>query len=497
MNTRSLWVALCTAALLAGCGGEREPNAGARFGALALAPCSAGEGAMRVEAMCGRLDVPEDRDAPDARTLALNIAVLPARNQAGLEPVFFLAGGPGQAATAYAGHIDAALREVRRSRDIVLVDQRGTGDSNPLDCVDADGAPLPSDPEQMQDVAAIEAYAAACLAGLRDRADPRHYTTAAAVADLDAVRAALGVDTVNLIGASYGTRVAQQYAMRHPDRTRTVVLDGVAPNDLIVGAEFARTFEDALGLQAAQCARSAPCAARFPVDAPTRLREVMTRLDSDPVEVEYRDASSGASARGTVTADTVTSLAFLFSYAPETASLLPLMLDEAGQGRYGALMALTQMTSQQVAGGMTRGMQWSVLCTEDAPRYRPDQAEADTTILTGEVARMFFAACAVWPRGDADANATDAFAGTQPVLLLSGELDPVTPPAYGERVAEQLPNGRHLVLRGQGHGTLPVGCMPKLLARFVETADVDALDTGCLDALREVPPFTSFNGWDP
>ncbi|PJJ97427.1 alpha/beta hydrolase [Lysobacteraceae bacterium NML91-0213] len=486
------------AGLLAGC--DRAPDSastGGRFGSLALEACSTGEGAMRAEAMCGSFEVPEDRNAADGRRIALNIAVLPARNDSGLEPVFFLAGGPGQAATTLAGHIGNALRDVRRSRDVVLVDQRGTGGSNPLDCLDADGKPLDIDVTRITDADGIARYAAACAQGLAGRADPRFYTTADAVADLDAVREALGADSINLVGGSYGTRVAQQYAMRHPDRVRTMVLDGVAPNDLVVGGEFARTFEDALALQASQCDADADCRARFPVDAPTRLREVIAQLEAQPVEVEYRDATSGAIARDTVTADTVTGLAFLFSYAPETASLLPLMLEEAAQGRYGALLALTRMTGQQFAGGMNRGMQWSVLCAEDAPRWNAGANSADGTILGGDVARLFFAACPAWPHGTADAAQARPLESDIPTLLLSGELDPVTPPAYGERVAAGLSNGRHLVLRGQGHGTLHLGCTPKLVAGFIETADAATLDAGCLDSLKGVPPFTSFNGWDP
>lgn len=487
--------ALCAALLLAGCGDDGGA-AQARYGELALSPCATGESGMRVEAMCGTFEVPENRDAPDGRRIALNVAVLPARSDAGLPPVFFLAGGPGQAATELAGHVDNALREVRRSRDIVLVDQRGTGRSNPLDCRAADGTALPMDPERMADAAALTDYARTCAATIGERADPRFYTTRDAVADLDAVREALGAEQVELVGGSYGTRMAQQYAMRHPERVRTVVLDGVAPNDLVIGAEFAHTFEDALALQSAQCDRTPGCRERFPTAAPEQLRRVMARLREAPAEVEYRGATSGAIERGTVAPDTVTSLAFVFSYAPQTASLLPLILDEADQGRYGALMALTRMTGEQVSGGINRGMQWSVLCAEDAPRYAPS-AEAAGTVLGAEVGAMFFAPCAAWPHGRAEPTQAEPFAADLPALLLSGELDPVTPPAYGERVAAHLPHGRHLVLKGQGHGTLALGCMPKLLARFIETADAAALDAGCLDAMRDVPPFTSFNGWDP
>lgn len=495
MRSRLPLGAVCAALLLAGCAGAGD-GAHRRYGELALSPCAIGQSGLRVEAMCGTFEVPENRDDADGRRIALNIAVLPARNDTGLPPVFFLAGGPGQAATELADHVDTILREVRRSRDIVLVDQRGTGRSNPLDCRAADGSPLPLDPQRIADAAALTDYARACAATIGERADPRFYTSRDAVADLDAVREALGAEQVELVGGSYGTRMAQQYAMRHPQRVRTAVLAGVVPNDLVIGAEFAHTFENALALQSAQCDRTPGCRERFPTPAPEQLRRVMARLQDAPAEVEYRGASSGAIERGTVVPDTVTSLAFAFSYAPQTASLLPLILDEADQGRYGALMALTRMTGERMADDINRGMQWSVLCAEDAPRYAP-AAEAADTVLGAEVGEMFFAPCAAWPHDRADPAQAEPFAAELPVLLLSGELDPVTPPAYGERVVAHLPAGRHLVLKGQGHGTLALGCVPKLLARFIETADAAALDTECLDAMRDVPPFTSFNGWDP
>ncbi|PBS12527.1 alpha/beta hydrolase [Lysobacteraceae bacterium NML93-0792] len=500
-------LALAASAALAGCGGGAPATGGAdgarparMFGEIPFHACTldGGNAATRVEAQCATFEVPENPDAPDGRRIGLNIAWLPAGNSDGGtgDPVVFLAGGPGQAATALATHINGALREVRRQRDIVLIDQRGTGGSNPLDCVDADGAPMELDALTTPTDADLDAWVGRCLAGLEGRADPRFYTTANAIRDLDTVRAALGAGQLNLIGGSYGTRVAQQYAMAYPQHTRSLVLDGVAPNDLVVGGEFARTFENALALQAQQCAQDAACRARFPTDLQAQLRAVLATLRSAPAPVVYRDPTTGAQRDGMVTPDTVSGLAFLFSYAPQTASLLPLMLDEASQGRYAPLMALSQLMNQNVGGQMTRGMQWSVICAEDAARYREDAGAADT-VLGPELAQLFFGACRTWPAGAPPANHTAALQSDVPALLLSGALDPVTPPAYAERVLAGLPNGRHLVLAGQGHGTLALGCMPKLLAQFVESTDAAALDATCLDAMRPVAPFTSFNGWEP
>ncbi len=499
--------ALLTAVLLAGCnapptatGRATNDSAATRhFGKIAFEPCSlpGATGGQSTQALCATVQVPENPAVPDGRRIGLNIAWLAvAKGNGTADPVFFLAGGPGQAATEYAATVDAALREVRKQRDVILIDQRGTGKSNPLTCVGADGKEPPADDLDAADPQALATYAGRCAQSLADRADPRFYTTTEAVQDLETVRAALEVGSINLIGVSYGTRVAQQYAARYPTHTRAIVLDGVVPNDLVVGGEFAHTFENALALQTAQCAKLPACRQRYPTDLRAQLRRVMAKLNAAPVDVEYRDPGTSLTKRDTLTADTVTQLAFLFSYAPQSAALLPLVIDEADQGRYGPLMSLAQLISQSVGGQMSRGMQWSVVCAEDADRSSDDASAADT-VLGSQVARMFFAACPGWPTGKRPADFNAPLKSAVPALLLSGELDPVTPPRYGAAVLAGLSNGRHQVLRGQGHNVSGTGCMPKLLGQFFETADAKALDLKCLDTLTYVPPFTSFNGWEP
>lgn len=499
---RLLAVALTTACLLPGCDAPETPDtttgtAERRFGDLAFEPCTLTDamGSGNIEAQCARFTVPEDRARPDARAIALNIAWLPATQEgaAAPDPVLLLAGGPGQAATEVWPQIDRAFAEVRKNRDVILVDQRGTGQSNPLTCEDAEGdALVPAETDTGG--ASLAELAKRCLTGLD--ADPRFYTTTEAVQDLEAVRAALGAPQVNLIGVSYGTRVAQQYTARYPERTRTIVLDGVAPNDLVVGGEFARTFDRALALQDARCEQTASCKARFPTGLRTQLRQLKAKLEAAPVEVEYRDPGTGKIERGTLTADTLTGLSFAFSYMPQLASLLPVVIDEAAGGQYGPLMALSTIAEKSISGQMSRGMQLSVICAEDADRYRPDPADADT-VLGPDLSRMFFSACSVWPKGSRPAGFNTPLQSKVPALLMSGELDPVTPPEYGERVLKGLPNGRHVVLRGQAHNVFHIGCMPKLLSQFIESADAKALDTGCLKSVDFVPPFTGFNGWEP
>lgn len=496
---RSLAIAL-GAGLLAGCNGSAtgpDQQAVRHYGGIAFKPCTltAPYLTTTVEAQCATYDVAEDPAKPDGRKVALNIAWLPATNEGSAteDPVFFLAGGPGQSAVQVWPAIDAAFRDVRKSRHIVLVDQRGTGKSNPLSCKDGEGRSAYSDAEDLSETAAI-AFARDCAASLK--ADPRFYTTTDAVRDLDSVRKALGAAKINLVGGSYGTRVAQQYAMRHPDSTRAVVIDGVVPNELVLGSEHARNLDAALTLQFQRCQATPSCKQRFGDDLRGQLRTLMTRLATTPVSTEYRDPSTGELVTGEATAGAVAGITRMYSYYPQGAALLPLVLNEAQQGRYGSLMSLSKLLETQVGDQFMHGMQLSVICAEDADLLKADPGDADTVLgsLLGDTLK---AQCGAWPTGKRPADFHTAWTSDIPTLISSGELDPVTPPRYGDQVLRTLSNGRHLTLKGQGHGTFAVGCMPKLLGRFLETANAKDLDATCLDSLDYVPPFTSFNGWEP
>lgn len=491
---------VATAVLLRHCNFAPAPDLVAsssstrHYGTIAFEPCTLASSfsAGSVQAQCATFEVPENRDFPNGRRIKLNLAWLPATEE-GLvaeDPVFFIAGGLGQSTVQAWPQVNLAFKEVRKVRHVVLIDQRGTGASNLLACT-------PEDPAKSAtpDATVIADLAKRCAKGIANRIDPRFYTTTDAIADLNAVREAMGATKINLIGSSYGTRVAQQYAKRFPQHVRSIVLDGIVPNDLVIGGGFAHTFEDALNLQSANCHELPACAKRFPQDARTQLETLITRLRKAPTQVEYRDPASGQSRSGTASTDTVTSLAFMFPHMPQIASLLPLALDEASQGRYAPLMSLHDIVDRSIDGSFARGMQWSVICAEDADRY--NVSSADGTLLGPDVVRMFFAGCATWPHGDRPEDFTAPLKSDVPVLLLSGEFDPVTPPRFAEQVLQTLPNGHHLVLRGQVHGNMSLGCIPRLLGQFLESADARALDAKCLDTMSYVSPFTSFNGWEP
>jgi pimeloyl-ACP methyl ester carboxylesterase len=467
-----------------------------RLGRLAFSPCTLAPdfGVQTVEAQCTTLSVPENRAAPGGRRISLAIAWIPARNEAEPDPVFFIAGGPGQSALESFPGIAPAFEELRKKRDLVLVDQRGTGGSNKLICKDSEGKSAVVEGDDYA-LAAAKAFAARCAATLSKTADLRFYGTTDAIQDLDAVREAIGAPQVNLMGVSYGTRVAQQYAKRYPRHTRTVTIDGIVPNTLVLGNEHARNLERSLDSQFKRCASAPGCTQKLG-DPRARLDAVMARLKADPPLVTYRDAITGESRQERLTPGHVATLARMFAYAPQVAGLLPLELNEAAQGRYEPLMALSKLLASTVGDQIMHGMQLSVICAEDAAELKADPADAGS-LLGVDMITTLQAQCEAWPRGSRPADFRAPLAGPVPVLILSGEFDPVTPPRYGEEVLKTLPNGRHLVVRGQGHNVLPVGCLPKLFAHFVETADAKALDARCLDTVPYAVPFTGFYGWEP
>jgi pimeloyl-ACP methyl ester carboxylesterase len=490
------------AVLAAGCSapdaGKDVPDARMRLGELRFEPCAlhgGSAGIEAVEAQCTTVEVPEDHDAPDGRTIGLAVALVPARGYAQPDPVLMISGGPGQSALESYPALARAFADVRRNRHVLLVDARGTGGSHPLRCPgdepgeSAFGADDPS-PAAQRD------FAARCAGALGKEADLRRYTTADHVRDLEFVRQRIGAPQLNLMGISYGTRVAQQYAKAEPEHTRTVVLDSVAPNGLALGQEHARNLDAALAAQFARCGTDAGCNAALG-DIHAQLARVRAALESGtPGATRYRDATTGEWHSDVPTFGHLALLLRMYAYQPATASLLPWLVHEAAQGDYAPMLAQSRMLAGALGDTISHGMQLSVICTEDAPRYDPVAADEDTGLGAAFLESMI-AQCSAWPTAPAPEDMLEPLTGDVPLLAMSGEFDPVTPPRYGEAVVKGLPNARHLVLPGQGHNVIGAGCMPKLFAQFVESADAAALDASCLDRIAPLPPFAGSHGWEP
>ncbi len=487
---------------LAACGAPTDtpgPHAGPdgelRYGELAFRSCSLTmPQGPSVEAWCSTVMVPENHDAPDGRQIELAVALVTAEGRSEPDPIVMIAGGPGQSALESYPLMHNAFADARRSRNVLLVDARGTGKSHPLMCKDAAGRSAVMEEEEQAPEAA-RAFAERCRDELAKSSDLRFYATGDHIRDLDLVRRKLGIDELNLMGVSYGTRVAQQYAKRYPDHTRTVTLDSVVPNSLVLGQEHARNLDAALKLQFERCREDAACAKQLG-DPEAKLAELSERLRAGNLPpVRYRDAATGEWRSERPTYGHLALLLRLYSYQPEVASMLPLILHDASEGHYESLLAQARSLYGNVSESIMHGMQLAVLCTED-DELASNPLDADT-VMGVEFVNFARAQCEVWPKGRRAENFREPLTGDVPVLAISGELDPVTPPRYGDEAVQALPNGRHIVLPGQGHGVLGTGCMPKLFAQFVENADAQALDASCLERLSATPPFAGRYGWEP
>ena len=451
-------------------------------------------------AFCAPFQVPEDWDAGDAggRKIDLNLALIKADAEAAdTDFVVFLAGGPGQAAIESWPQIAAAFAPLRKHHHIVLLDQRGTGGSHALSCAGAAGEDKPADApaESSANLDAVRRATRECLTQVEKNADPRFYTTTIAAHDLEAVRQALGAPQFDLVGVSYGTRVAQQYLVRYPDGVRSLVLDSVAPNELVLGEEFAANLENALKAQFSLCTETPACAKAFP-DPYASLIRLRDQLRAKPQSYDFRDPVTFAPTQKRLDDYALAGLVRLFAYSPETAALLPLSIAEGLKGNYTPLAGQSQLLTGDLSELRDNGMQTSVICSEDADLLSGRPQDKDTLLGTTLI-DVIRAQCEIWPRGPRPADFHTPLKSDKPVLILEGELDPVTPPRYGELVLKGLNNARLLVARGQGHNVIGRGCIPRLVADFVDHLAPKDLDAHCMDVLGPTPAFIDFNGASP
>ncbi len=434
--------------------------------------------------LCATLDVFENRETQSGRRIALNIVVLPASARIKEpDPIFLFAGGPGQAATDLLPSAQAILGTLNTRRDIVFIDQRGTGKSNPLNCKLPD-----EDTPEMAIAAKRRALTLKIFSECRDtlaqKADLSQYGTTTAMADYDDVRAALGVDKINLWGASYGTRSAQEYLRRYPERVRTMTLDSVASPSLILPENFARDAGAALEAMFVACEKSAPCQKDYP-NLRADFAAMLTRLGKNPQTLKVANPLTGIAKASTVTRDSVATAVFTALYAPQTAALLPEVLKHANSGNFAPLAALTGGMADMLEDKMALGMRLSVSCNEDVPRITSAMRDASDKIepFRASFIREFSVACEVWPRGKVAADFFTPVQSDKPVLILSGGLDPVTPPVFGDAVKKHFTNSVHFVAPQVGHGTSHQGCGPKIVKQFIEKAAVAGLDGECLKRL--------------
>ncbi len=460
---------------------------------LELSDCRihAAPGYPGIKARCGVFERFLDPDDPTSTVLKLNVAVVAALSlEPEPDPLVPIAGGPGGASTNFYAGYAQAFEKVRRHRDILLIDQRGTGKSERMNCDFGDDV-LEGQLSREETIA----YTQSCLDMLPH--DPRFFTTSVAVRDLEALRVALGYPALNLYGVSYGTRVAQHYARRYPATTRSVILDGVVPPQIALGPDIALEAQKALQAIFDRCSESPDCSHSFPDIAET-FAELEAELSRESVSVELAHPVSGE--RETVVFGDMefAGAIRLMSYSPATVALMPLLIHEAANGNFVPLAATMMTMSESISEQLAIGMHNSVVCTEDTPFYADiDNGALERTYIGPVMTEALQASCSVWPAGIIDEDFRTALNTDKPVLLLSGTADPITPPYFAELAAVDLGNARHLIGKNQGHGLAGQGCMPDIVGRFVESASVNELETDCMERLYALPFFLDFAGPAP
>jgi pimeloyl-ACP methyl ester carboxylesterase len=424
------------------------------------------------ELKCGQIERALDPARPDGPKIQVHYLVVPAmaRNKQP-DAVLMLAGGPGQSAIDVAARVLPRLNRLNNRRDLVFIDQRGTGRSAPLQCADDSKLPL----AQTLDPAARLKRLEQCREDLAKLpyGDLRFFTTTIAMQDMDAVREALGVPQWNLIGGSYGTRAALEYLRQFPAQVRRTVIDGVAPPDMVLPVSFSTDNEAGFERVLAGCEKEPACQARYP-----QLRaDWATLMASLPRQVTVAHPLSGEPQTFSFTRELAVNSLRPPMYAPALASGLPAAIHAAALGRVDALVGLAWSIGGGKGGRLAEGMHFSVVCAEDVPRIG-QTSDAPGANFGTQALEQYRSTCKTWPRGEVPAAFYTLPPAPSPVMVLSGGADPVTPPRHGERVAQALSAGhpervQHVVVPEAGHGVMAVGCMRDVMFRFIDAKTDD------------------------
>jgi pimeloyl-ACP methyl ester carboxylesterase len=458
----------------------------AKAGSSRLQPCHLP--GIDEELLCGKLSVFENRQTRTGRTIDLNVVVLPAFNQkTKAEPLFDLAGGPGVASTGAAMFYAIDGKEYRRKHDIVLVDQRGTGKSNPLTA-----EPVKKTPQDyLREMYPVD-YVKNLRRTLEQHADLTQYTTSIAMDDLDDVRSWLGYERIDLFGLSYGSRAVLVYLRQHPDRVHTATIAGVAPTYLKMPLHHSEGAARAMELLLQACEQDTQCHQAFP-QVRDEWATVLAQLGRQPARVQYSPPDKTGPVTVEIERDIFAEKIRNWMYGRDKASRIPLIIHQAAKGDFAPF--LHEAISLSPTDFIADGMYLSVTCAEDTPFI--DQAEAARLNEGNSFGnyRVFqqTRACGLWPQGKIPVDFLEPVSSDVPVLVFSGNFDPVTPPKYGEEVAKSLPNSRRVVIPQAGHildGLTDPGCPDRIIMEFMDKGSAEGLDTSCVDRMA-APPFAT------
>lgn len=433
------------------------------------------------EARCATVEVPEDRQARNGRTIGLRVVVLPSRNEADAprRTLFYLVGGPGLAATPFADLVARAHSATRATHDIVLVDQRGTGASNPLRCsfhgTSGDIAAYLGDQFPVDSVRA-------CMRRLRSRANLARYTTIDAAQDLDDVRARLGVDRIDIDASAYGTRVALAYARRHPERVRSMVLQGVVPEEQVLPLTAARDAQRALDRVFADCATDPFCRTSFPA-LRREFATLLARLGDSTIAIRVQHPRSNDSVTVALGRSVFADRLRIMLYSARLSRRIPVVIHRAHEGDWTPFITLAYELSRTVFDQLDVGAHLAVQCTEQIG----GPTDARGTFLGDYRARLYRDACAALGQPISKHGENPPLRVS--TLLVTGELDPVTPPRFAQSVAARMPSAALLMVPGMAHAGAD-RCIEGVISMFIVAGSMQGVDTACV-ARISVPPFVT------
>lgn len=452
---------------------------------LTLENCHLGE--IRSQVKCGKLEVPENYQQPGGDTIAVNFAVLPAIDDSEYKaPLMFLAGGPGQAAVELATGLNHVFREVRKTRDIILVDQRGTGESSPLSCdfeaVDNVYSSLPDalNPQEVKD----------CVAQFKG--DVTQYSSENAIRDFDAIRAALGHEKLNIYGGSYGTRAGLVFMRMFPESLESVVLDSVGPIEVPIGM-FGQSGARSFNLLLENCKNSESCHKAFP-NLAEEFQAVKARLAKDVAIIDILHPRLGTPTKLVIDDTKFTGNLRFQLYGMEGRSMVPLVIHQAFLGNYQPLIGLMARTEDEQL--VYTGLLFNIVCNEDIPRVsEADRAADASNNFDGKDSHSAWdMVCPFFPEYRPSEDFYQSVTADIPTLILSGNLDPVTPPSNGEYSAKSLPNSHHIIVENASHTVAMSTCASDIINEFLTSKTPKTLDESCLKDIPQETFMTSVNG---
>jgi len=449
------------------------------------------------KAQCGNLEVFENRATRKGRKISLKIIVLPATGpERSPDPLFYIPGGPGSSATEDASGVAMLFARIRERHDLVFLDQRGTGGSHRLNCEFYNA----NDPQSYLGYFFPLDDVRKCRKQLESTSDLTLYTTPIAMDDLDDVRAALGYDRINIFGGSYGTRAALVYLRQHPQHVQTITLQGVAPTNQFMPYDFPQGTERALQGVISECGADKVCNDAFP-NLRAETKAVLDRLLLGPLDVELppgklRGSGTAPEAGSTtpmakvkLSRDLAAEAIRYMLYNPVAAGHVPLVLHQAAGGNFVPLTQNALRYRQQLVASGSNGLYLSITCAEDLPWIKPGEGErlAANTFLGDYRLRQQREACALWPRAKIPDHYSAPVRGEAPVLILTGQWDPVTPPTNGDNTARYLSHSLHIVVPHGAHGLgglEGIDCIGRLVTQFVNEGTTKNLDTGCVQNIK-------------